>query len=374
MPEIIDRRLVSGIDLNIIVLLGIILICGLTGLYSATHIGEFTTFESIFKRQLIWLCIGSCALIFSISFSYVKYKRWAILVYLCAILLLILTIFIGKHIQGARRWIGIGFLNIQPSEISKLAIILILSSIVSDREIFQKGYLPDKTSIVGILLTLIPALLILLQPDLGSAIIVVLIGFTVLLLNGMRLWIPAVLIAVVVAFSPIAWNHLKDYQKARISAFLDPGKDPTGAGYHITQSKIAIGSGELLGKGFGRSTQTRLHYLPEQHTDFIFSVIAEEWGFVGASFLVFAYLLLILRCLNLGIQSKDAFGYALCTGVFALLFWHCAINLGMVSGLLPVVGVPLIFVSYGGSSLVVGFISIGLVLNVHMRRFMLKPV
>jgi len=368
----IDRRIFSQIDLALICILALIMGAGLLGLYSATHSQVDLPYQGIFRKQILWLPIALCVFLSVNAIHYNRFSRWAYWIYGITIIFLIAVLVMGKQVQGARRWLCFGPFIFQPSELAKLSVVLAISKLTSNVETHKSTHLSLGVSLIGLGMTLLPAVLVLVQPDLGSAIIIVLIGISLLVLNKMPLRILLVGIFLASVCSPFVYNHLHEYQKARVRAFLNPGMDPTGTGYHINQSKIAIGSGQLLGKGFKQSTQTRLHYLPEHYTDFIFSVVAEEWGFLGACVLIVLYLLLILRSTEIALYSKDTFGYSLCIGASVYLFWHVLINLGMVTGLLPVVGVPLLFVSYGGSSLVAAIASFGLVQNVHMRRFLYK--
>jgi len=215
----------------------------------------------------------------------------------------------------------------------------------------------------------VPAAAILAQPDLGTVAILGIVSLTMLMLGGIRLrWFVLLGVAVAVA-APVAWPHLKGYQQKRILTFVHPEMDPRGAGYHVLQSKIAVGSGMTWGKGFLRGTQNQLNFLPEQHTDFIFSVFAEEWGFVGALVVLALYLALVLRGIVIASRARDRFGVLLVLGLTAIVFWQAVINVGMTTGLLPVVGIPLPFFSYGGSSLLCLLIGIGLTMNVSMRRY-----
>jgi rod shape determining protein RodA len=216
---------------------------------------------------------------------------------------------------------------------------------------------------------LVPFVLVLLEPDLGTAIILLLVSFSILLFLGLSRRSIVVLFLLGTASLPAGWLFLKDYQKDRILTYLDPSRDPLGSGYHILQSKIAIGSGGFWGKGFLHGTQSSLHFLPEQHTDFIFSVFAEEWGFVGSMVLLLAYLAVILWAFHLSTRAKDLFGMIVSLGITFLLFWHVAINIAMGTGLLPVVGIPLPLFSYGGSFLFVVLLSVGVLVNIYLRRF-----
>jgi len=254
----------------------------------------------------------------------------------------------GKSVSGSRRWLALGPVSFQPAELAKLAVILVLARYFHRRP--QLAPLTFKDLLAPVALVLLPALIIIKQPDLGSGLLVVAVAAAVILFAGVHWRTLVVSLIGLLAAAPAAWPFLKDYQKQRILAFLNPEKDPLGAGYHIIQSEIAVGSGQFWGKGFLKGTQSQLYFLPEQHTDFVFSVFAEEWGFAGST-------------------CKDRFGQFLAVGVTALLFWQIFINLCMVTGLCPVVGLPLPLLSYGGSSLVTTLLALGILLNIRMRRF-----
>jgi rod shape determining protein RodA len=272
---------------------------------------------------------------------------------------------IGRVGGGSRRWITLGPVSIQPSEFMKLAIVLVLARYFSRTRPAGLGL---REAFIPLALTAVPAAAILAQPDLGSAAILVIVAVTMLVLGGVRLrWLAAMVAPLLVA-APLLWGHLKAYQQRRILTFLDPDMDPLGAGYHVIQSKIAVGSGMIWGKGFLQGTQNHLNFLPEQHTDFIFSVFAEEWGFVGGLLLASLYLTVVLRGLVIAAHARDRFGVLLVLGVTSVVFWQAVINVGMTTGLLPVVGIPLPFFSYGGSSVLCLLAGIGLAMNVSMRR------
>jgi rod shape determining protein RodA len=270
--------------------------------------------------------------------------------------------------SGAQRWVRIGSISFQPSEFIKLSFILVMARFFH-RPPSREGYSLKDLPLPFVLL-LLPMGLILRQPDLGTAIILLLVFFSILIFVKIR-WSTLLTIGLVgAAIVPLCWNFLKEYQKRRILTFFNPELDPLGAGYHIIQSKIAVGSGGILGKGILKGTQCRLGFLPEQQTDFIFSALGEEWGLIGSLIIVGLYFILILWGLRIAVQSKDRFGAILSFGVVAMLFWHIFINIGMVLGVMPVVGIPLPLLSYGGSFLVSTFIGIGLLLNVSMRRYL----
>ena len=256
----------------------------------------------------------------------------------------------------------------QPSEIAKLGVIVMLAKYYA--KFSNVNGLSLRELIRPFFIVLLPFGLIVNQPDLGTAMLILLIAASMTFFVKIEKKTLACMMSVCIVAIPMVWFLLKGYQKQRIMTFLNPDRDPLGAGYHIIQSKIAIGSGMLTGKGFLKGTQNVLSFLPEQHTDFILSVLAEEWGFVGTGMLVMVYLLLIVWGLNIAHGCRDAFGLILSVGITSLLFWQVFINIAMVMGLMPVVGVPLPLISYGGSSVVTTVISIGILINVSMRRFM----
>ncbi len=361
----IDRRLFTHFDWVLFVAaLGLCLI-GLATVYSAT----FSKWTVIYRKEFSWMIIGGALLLVAVVVNYSLLERYAYVLYAASAFLLAAVFVIGRSTGGAKRWISLGFMTIQPSELAKLALIVMLAKYFSSKAPPKKGLGLKDLAVPGLIL-IVPFALIAKQPDLGTAIILWMIFWSVVLTVRVR---PRVLIGMAASFgvmAPFAWKALKGYQKARLTSFLDPGEDPLGTGYHLMQSKIAIGSGGFFGKGFTKGTQGKLMFLPEHHTDFIFSVLAEEWGLIGSLVVIGLFLTLIIKGLHTAANAKDRFGFLLAFGITSMFFWHAAINLGMVSGLLPVVGVPLPFVSYGGSFLITSMIAVGLLLNVNMRRFM----
>lgn len=267
--------------------------------------------------------------------------------------------------MGARRWVDLYVFQLQPSELMKIALLLALAAYFHP---LSHGPIKLRHLWVPALLVLIPAVLVLKQPDLGTAVILLLIGGMMAFLAGVRLWVFGSLFLVLAGVCPFFWTYLKPYQQKRILTFLDPSQDPLGSGYHILQSKIAIGSGGFWGKGFGHGTQSYLNFLPEKQTDFIFTMLCEEWGFLGAICLIVLYGLLLLRCVSVGSEAKYAFNRLLTLGVASMLFCHVFINMGMVMGILPVVGVPLPLMSYGGTSLLTLMMGFGLVASVSRQQ------
>lgn len=365
----IDRRLLSHFDLFLLLsMISIVALGGVT-VFSATFDPAHPAVHSYAWRQGTWGATGLLAALAMCAFDYRRLEAWAWLGYAGGLLLLLAVPLVGTMVSGSRRWLSFGPVSIQPSEMMKLALIVLLA-----RHLHRHSP-PDglglRDLVVPSAMVLPPVLLILKQPDLGTAGIFVLVAASMIALAGlarsttMLLGIVALLALPAI---PVLKAHLKPYQLKRIETFLHPELDPLGAGYHVIQSKIAIGSGGLHGKGFLHGTQNQLDFLPEQHTDFIFSVFSEEWGFVGAMVLIALYLVLMLRGLVAVGRAKDRFGALIAFGVLANVFWQAAINLGMTTGLLPVVGITLPFFSYGGSSLVTLMAGLGLVLNVSMRR------
>ena len=367
----IDRRLIHNFDwglMLIVVLLGAV---GLTTVYSAVTADPPPAAQKmLFYKQMIWFGLGLVVMTASFSFSYRVLERWAHPIYVVCILLLVAVVVFGKLAGGSRRWIALGPIHLQPSELIKISIVLVLA------KYFSKG-----TELRGVglrelvrpmLMTALPCGLIVIQPDLGTAGLVTLIAMTITLFVKVQRRTLFLLAASAAAVVPFVWSLLKEYQKQRILTFLNPDQDPLGAGYHIIQSKIAIGSGMLYGKGYLQGTQNALSFLPEEHTDFIFSVLAEEWGVMGSLVLLLLFLVLILRGLSIAHRCRDPFGLILAVGITSLLAWQVMINIGMTMGLMPVVGVPLPLISYGGSSTLTVAICIGVLMNVSMRRFLVE--
>jgi rod shape determining protein RodA len=282
------------------------------------------------------------------------------------IILLIIADFFGHTAMGAQRWLKFGFISIQPSEIAKIGVIMALSRRFSSMSAQQIS--KTKNLIIPLLITIIPVILILKQPNLGTSIIITLIAGTVFFVAGVKIWKFALVITSGLISLPIIWSFMHDYQKRRVMIFLNPEQDLLGDGYNIMQSKIAIGSGGLYGKGLLNGSQVQLSFLPEKHTDFIFTILAEEFGFYGVIAVLILYLVMLFIIYAIAISAKNIYSKLLCIGVASLIFFHLFINIGMISGLLPVVGTPLSFLSYGRSNLMTTIICIGLVLNVDLQK------
>jgi len=363
----IDRRLFMHFDWTLLGIVLAIALIGILNLYSATAKMEMSG-TPLYLKQMFWLLIGLAMMVTIAFVEYRFYSDFAYIVYSIALFLLILVLGYGLITSGAQRWVKIGSLSFQPSEFVKLSLILALARFFH-RPSPPKGYSLRQLPLPFLLL-LLPIALILKQPDLGTAIILLLVFFSILIFVKIR-WSSLLTIGLAGGVAlPLLWGFLKEYQKKRIHTFFNPDLDPLGSGYHLIQSKIAVGSGGILGKGFMKGTQCKLGFLPEQQTDFIFSALGEEWGLIGSLFIVGIYFALILWGLRIAVQAKDRFGAILAFGVVAMLFWHIFINIGMVLGMMPVVGIPLPLLSYGGSFMISTLIGVGLLLNVSMRRYL----
>ena len=339
----------------------ILMIVGAFFIYSATfrNAGDFA------MRQMIWIGVSLLFLFLTIQLGYRYFLGVSYAFYVLAIVLLLWVDFSGATRLGAQRWIELGPVSFQPSEFSKLAIILALANFLGSRNPWEGEW---KAIGVTALVVGIPLVLILKQPDLGSAVLLLPLGVLLLFLWGLRFRYLIVSFIVGLSASPFLWNLLKDYQKKRILVFLNPQLDPLGAGYTAIQSRIAVGSGGLFGKGWLHGTQSQLDFVPEHHTDFIFSVIGEELGFFGSFFLIFLYGILFYQIFQVMEKTTDIKGKLVVLGVLSLLFFQFLINVGMSFGLFPVTGITLPLVSYGGSSLVTNAISFGLLASVYKER------
>ena len=346
---------------------------GLLALYSASFNNNVVS-VSVFYDQLFCAGLGVLLMIFLSQGDYRKFFDVAYIVYGVSVVFLVLVLVMGRQALGATRWFSLGGFSFQPSEFSKLAIIFFLGRYFSERRpklTFDfSSFLPELWGdlIRPLILTGISIALIFKQPDLGTAILVMGIFLIMLYVSGIALRLYGALLGLMAMLMPWAWHVLKPYQKDRLLVFLDPSLDPLGAGYTITQSKIAVGSGELLGKGWLAGTQNQLNFLPERHTDFIFSVIGEEWGLLGGIFLIYCYGVIIYCGFKIARHNKDAFGQLVTIGIVSILAMQVVINIGMVMGLLPVVGITLPLISYGRTSFMVFAILIGFLLNLSQKR------
>jgi len=351
-------RLLRSIDWILLASLLSLAALGMTVLFAAVHQGD----TALWQKQAIYWGVGMLAFtaICFVPLRVLGLACWPM--YGVALLLLLLVPIIGDVHMGARRWLDLGVANIQPSEIIKWALIFVLAHWFASRE--ARGVI----EIGGpLLMAALPAALIIIQPDLGTTLVLLFAATAMIIAAGLPWRLLFLAIAAGIASLPVLWHFMHDYQKQRVLTLLDPQSDPLGAGYHVIQSTIAIGSGGLWGKGFLQGTQARLHFLPEQHTDFIFSVLAEEGGFIAVTLLLTLYAALICRILYIGHRAHNRFASLLCIGIAAIFMLYITVNIGMVSGIFPVVGLPLPFISYGGSALVTMLAALGLVMRVAIE-------
>jgi len=346
-------------------------VIGVINLYSATSVSRAALSE-IYIQQVYWLVLGGILAAVVTVIDYRHYERLGYVLYGVGIILLLLVFILGKDIRGSSRWISIGSFGFQPSEFMKLFMIIALAKYLHDDPKTEERSLKDL--LIPAVLTTVPMLLILKQPDLGTALILSLIFATICLLTKIR-WQSLVTLVVFGGIAaPLIWSYvLRDYQKQRILVFLNPEANILGSGWHAHHARVAIGAGGWTGQGFMRGTQNQFLFLPDQHSDFPFAVFAEDWGFLGCLVLVALYAFLVLWSVRIAATAKDRFGAVLAVGVGSLIFWHAFFNLGMVTGILPVVGVTLPLFSAGGSSVLTIMIGIGLLMNVSMRRYYLSP-
>ena len=364
----IDRRLIANFDWMLLFSMLALCLSGLCVIYSAGYDPQSGTSPAMIK-QSIAMGIGLGAFLFCMLINWTFWRRSAFLFYFLGLGLLGFVVFNGVVAGGARRWIDIGAFRMQPSEFMKVGIILVFARIFSSESAPKDGY-TFWTMLYPCSLLVVPTILIMRQPDLGTALCLLLIGGSMLLMAGVKRGTLIRLCMTGILLSVPAWSMMKDYQRKRVLTFISPEIDPLGSGYHAIQSKIAVGSGAVTGKGYLQGTQTQLRFLPEQTTDFIFSVLAEEWGFIGSLFVIVLYGILVGRLLSIASRCEERFPAFVTIGVAAMMFWHCIINIGMVIGVMPVVGVTLKLFSYGGSSLISAMAAIGLVAGFTVRRYM----
>ncbi|XOZ33537.1 rod shape-determining protein RodA [Halomonadaceae bacterium KBTZ08] len=368
-PDYLQRRggLMSRLHLDpwLLLLLSLIMGFGLVVLYSAGENGM-----AIVRSQALRIGVGLVVMLVFAQLDPMLYRRWSPWLYLAGVVALVLVLFFGAGAQGAQRWLALpGLPRFQPSEFMKLGVPLMVAWFLA-----QQSLPPRMLSTVLVLgLITLPGGLIIAQPDLGTALLVIAAGLAVLFLAGLSWKLIALMISAAGASIPVLWLFvMRDYQKERVLTLLNPGSDPLGAGWNITQSKTAIGSGGLHGKGWGEGTQSHLDFLPESHTDFILAVMGEEFGFVGVTLLLVLYALVVIRCLYIASTAPSSFSRLLAGGLAIIFFMYVVVNVAMVSGLMPVVGVPLPLVSFGGTSLVTLLAGFGILMAVHTHRRMLE--
>ncbi|MBQ9440950.1 MAG: rod shape-determining protein RodA [Alphaproteobacteria bacterium] len=340
-----------------------LLIIALLSLYSLLSSGGMKPY---IIKQITRIVIGFIVMYFVLIFDIKLFKKYAYLLYFGSLLMLVVVAMMGRTAMGAQRWLNLYYISVQPSEAMRISLIIALAkyfSCINNEDVNNVLYL-----IFPSILVLIPTGLVLQQPDLGTAMLLLLVYFSILFIVGLELWKLLLIPACGLVLFPIIWQYLHEYQKNRILMFLVPENDPNGAGYHIIQSKIAIGSGGIWGQGFMKGSQCQLNFLPEKHNDFIFAAIAEEFGFVGCITIIVLYLILLVYNYNIVIQTRNKFYKYLVFGLNSMFFFYIFINISMVCGLLPVVGIPLPFLSYGGSALVVLMFSEAIIMSVAINN------
>ncbi len=364
----LDRRMLYHFDWTVFTVALALGAAGLLSVLSATWTGAHHELDPLVVRQLVWIGVGASLMTAAALCDYRALNSYAYPFYVVTLGLLTVVAVAGESTGGSRRWINLGLLKLEPSELAKLAVVLVMVHYLRE-EPPRGGWRAHQMLIPAILLAL-PAVLVLKQPDLGTALILVLITATLVFVSGLNWRTMAVVVLGAVLAAPAGWHYLKPYQRERLVSFINPQSDPLGSGYHIIQSEIAIGSGGSWGKGLFKGTQARLNFLPEQTTDFIFAVYAEEFGFAGSMVLLGLYATLIARGAWIARHARDRFGSLLAVGVSGIIFWQVAINIGMASGMLPVVGITLPLVSYGGSSLIAMMAAAGVLISINMRRYL----
>lgn len=354
-------------DYNFALIILSLNLVGLLNLYSASHGVNTVGLSRLFFQQMVWLTMGWTVYLILTFINYNIIKSWATYIYFANLLFLVAVLVVGKKSLGAQRWIDLGFFRFQPSETMKVALVLVVAKILTER-IRPEG-MGIKELIYPLIITMVPFAITVVQPDLGTSLLYVAIVGTIIFFVKIK---KSVLVTALIAVSitlPIVWKFgLKEYQRNRVLTFVSPGRDPRGTGYNSIQSKIAVGSGQIFGKGFKKGTQSQLEFLPERHTDFIFSVLSEEHGFVGSITTVMLFGVLFILGIRIAQSTKDPYACIVAVGLLSILFWHFFINIGMVMGLLPIVGVPLPLISYGGSSLLTTMASLGIISSVAYNR------
>ena len=346
------------IDFPLLLAFLAIFMISLTAIYSASN----SNIDAV-VNQAIKILISISAMVVVAQFSPLSYGRVGPWFYFVCLFLLVLVLLVGETVNGATRWLNIG-ISFQPSELMKIAMPLMIARYIS------RGALPPTVFSVGVSITivLVPSVLIMLEPDLGTSILIAFSGLVVIFLSGLKKRYLAVALGLLLASLPLMWSNMHPFQKNRVLAFLNPGSDPTGSGYHLIQSKIAIGSGGLFGKGWLNSTQGQLDFLPERTTDFIFAILAEEFGFLGISLLIGIYLFIIGRGIMIAINAQDLFSRLLAASISLTFFVYVFVNIAMTTGILPVVGVPLPLISAGGTSMLTIMVGLGMLMSVQTHR------
>jgi len=367
----IDRRLIKNFDWSILLVVLLLSLIGVITIYSATRPVLDAEQQSFYFRQFFWIGLSFISFIIVSSVDYKWLIRYAYQIFFLGVLLLIIVLLAGREGMGAQRWLSLGFLSFQPSEFFKLFFIVAMSRYLSESGNDRNLDIGDLLWILAVFVAA-PFILIIKQPDLGTALLLFFIFISMVIMAGVRKKIIVVTLIIGLISVPfignLLWQGLEGYQRHRLIAFVDPQLDPQGVGYHINQSKVTIGSGGVFGKGYQKGTQGPLRFLPEKHTDFIFSIFAEEWGFVGSLLLFLLYLFLILKGFNTVRLARDSSGAFLALGITYMFTFYFVVNVSMTLGMAPVVGAPLPLMSYGGTALLSNFLALGLIQNIRMRR------
>ena len=350
------------IDLKLFVLVMLIVIIGLATLFSVSG-GD----TNLIIKQLIRIAIGLTAMILLAQIHPDNFRLFSPLLYAFGIILLVLTIFFGVG-KSADRWLDFYILRFQPSELMKLFVPLMIASFYSDKSLPPKL----KNLSIAVIIIVVPALLIAKQPDLGTALLITSSGVIAIFLSGIKLSHIFLGTGLVIGAIPLLWSFMYEYQKSRVLSFFSPNTDTLGTGYHLAQSKISLGSGGLFGKGYMNGTQSQLDFLPENHTDFIFSAFGEEFGFVGVVILISLYVLIALRGMSISIKATDNFSRILSATLILTIFLYVLVNVGMVVGILPIVGAPLPFMSYGGTSMLTVFAALGIIMSIKSHQRLMR--
>lgn len=362
----LDKKLLRKMDMKLLLSVTAIIIISLIVIGSATHVNTPSEERYWFvQRQGMFALINAGVAIFLMNFDYKMLQRYGQKMYIFNLVMLLAVMFVGQSALGAQRWIQLGPITLQPSEFSKIIMIVSLAALLQEKV----GKLNTLSDLLPVAVYVgVPFLLVMKQPDLGTSLVFMAIFFGMIFACGINLKLLAGIFGTGIACLPLLWHVLKDYQKMRIMVFLDPNVDPLGSGYHIIQSKIAIGSGMLFGKGLFEGTQSQLNFLPENHTDFIFAVVGEEWGFIGTVVLLLLYLVVLWRGIQIARQAQDSFGTLLAVGITSMLAFHVLVNVGMTAGIMPVTGIPLPFMSYGVSALTTNIWAITILMNIYLRN------
>ena len=364
-----EKSFFQKIDWTLVILIMGLHALGLINLYSATHGPLDNNVAGLFINQIIWLGIGWTVFFTLTILDYGIFNRLAYVIYFINLGALLYVTLFGKVALGAQRWIDLGSFHYQPSETMKLAMVIVLARGLSRYSVHGRG-LGFRELLKPLILLALPFGLVVEQPDLGTSMMITAVSISLIIFCKVRRSIVVGALVLMAIAIPVAWEYgLHDYQRNRILTFLSPNNDPRGTGYNSIQSRIAVGSGQFFGKGYRNGTQSQLEFLPERHTDFIFSVLSEEWGFVGSLATLGLFAALFYSIVRIASGARDKFGALISAGVLCYVFWHMFVNVGMVIGLLPIVGIPLPLVSYGGSSMLTTMVGLGLVSSVAYRRY-----